>query len=86
MLKYDRHFHSRELRWSDFSILQKLLFLFENQKISSREQMRSAFGGGLSNNGNMRIEHNGVINEHQHRASTSLNHRTSRLANASHLD
>ncbi|TNV87081.1 hypothetical protein FGO68_gene16278 [Halteria grandinella] len=90
VLKYDKHFQSRDLRWSDYSILQKLLYLFENQKSTGREILvRSAFGG---NQANMRIENNGVISEHGatshgNRASTSLNHhRTSRLANASHLE
>lgn len=49
--------------------------------------VKSALGGAFSNQANMRIENNGVIADPApHRASTSLNHRTSRLANASHLE
>ncbi len=32
LLKYDKNFNQRDLRWSEFSILDKLLYLFENQR------------------------------------------------------
>ena len=74
VMKYDRYFHSRDLRWSDFSMLQKMLYLFENQRQfpverdfltttnhvnNLRAAARSSVGAGTS----MRIETNGVISE-----------------------
>lgn len=92
VLKYDRQFNMRDLRWSEFSIIQKMLYLFENQRQIDREAYSAppirngmalvqprTMGAGTS----MRIETNGVISEstgsNNVRASTSLNHRTSRL-------
>lgn len=52
VLKYDRHFNSRDLRWSDFSILQKLLYLFENQRqpLPLRVETHASGGGSTSLN------------------------------------
>lgn len=66
----------RELRWSDYSVLQKLLYLFENQRNPDQDPLNNTIRGpGAATS--MRIENQ----HHNGGAGTSLNHRTSRLAN-----